>query len=732
MQQISNELKTELVQKLINHDLTVFDVASHYHINPPIIYLWLREQGQLYPESELVTPEVFNLSGQAHYVVTQSSIAAAVAAQASATAAAEASASNSAAPAPAPESSTSAESKATESVAAPEVAAPAEPAPEIAASAEPVPATSEVAVPVAETAPEASEVAAAPVAPTSVPFEVAAADTANSETMAFPIPKADKAELQDLNAELGLKSAPAQNEYAPAKTTKAHAAEPLPLAEEAEESDGEDDDFSGDDWNQIDLDKVDLELAPTQEPEVPETATASATAESADDEDEDEDSAFDAEFKAKLMQRLDRKEITVNAASDFYDIPQFMIYQWIAEHKAQQAQAAAAQEAAEQAAAQEAKTAAPAPAADAASDIQPDESQAVESQEGAESKVVRRGPMFVSGDRKIKLVALACAGTMPNSKIAAGFHVSMNLLSKVVSEAKEQGLMAWCTKQRALDQEHPAAAGVLERERQEEVPQVLFGKVKAFKLAAVDAVLNHGLSGPRAAQCFGLSLPELYSWTQQAKEQGFDSWAHSIGCSASDFAWVGYHPAASITEDAAVQETQATEAQYMHRGSMSISGDRKIKLVALVCAGTMPNAEIAAGFHVLQSSLTRCVNEAKKQGLLAWCTEQRKLDQEHPSATSLLERERQEEVPQVQLAKIKAFKLAAVDAVLRRDMGTMQVAQCFGFSYHSLYNWVQQAQAQGFELWARNMGCTDEDWAWVTGSQDPTTQEQTSDESSES
>ena len=69
MQQVSDALKAELVSKLVNHDLSVYEVAAQYHINPPTVYLWLREQGQLYHEAQRLTPEFLNLSGKAYYVV---------------------------------------------------------------------------------------------------------------------------------------------------------------------------------------------------------------------------------------------------------------------------------------------------------------------------------------------------------------------------------------------------------------------------------------------------------------------------------------------------------------------------------------------------------------------------------------------------------------------------------------------------------------------------------------
>ena len=82
MQQVSDALKAELVSKLVNHDLSVYEVAAQYHINPPTVYLWLREQGQLYHEAQRLTPEFLNLSGKAYYVVDHLETAASAALEA--------------------------------------------------------------------------------------------------------------------------------------------------------------------------------------------------------------------------------------------------------------------------------------------------------------------------------------------------------------------------------------------------------------------------------------------------------------------------------------------------------------------------------------------------------------------------------------------------------------------------------------------------------------------------
>lgn len=559
MQQVSDALKAELVSKLVNHDLSVYEVAAQYHINPPTVYLWLREQGQLYHEAQRLTPEFLNLSGKAYYVVDHLETAAPAAAAAPAPEAANvAQAESPAATAPdatatAPvEPSTAAVAESSSPAVHDAVASAAS---ETAVSQATVAAAQDAVASAALEAVVAEDTAAATVTPestdSSTPVSAPAEAVTPAATMAFPTPETKISVLEDLSSKLGVatltaseraaeEEAQAAVRAAQAQVDQAQAAEvkvpttqelaqaivpqplrgkPVPEEDEAEVVD----DCTTDNWGDVgNLDDMELEL-PASTAAAPE---AQAEEDEASEEDDDE---LTEEEKDELLSRIERHEVTVNFISDAYDIPQFIIYQWLKERELKRAQAQAEEEAKEREA-QEAAAAAEAAA----------RKEARAKASGADLVVKERDGrgMKVSGDRKIRIIALATTGLMSNAMLADSFHVSVSFVSVLLREVREEGLLPWCLSLRNLDKEYLGAADLIAREQKEKQPEVAFAQISAFKLAAVDAVLNRGLSVNKTATIFGLSGATLNYWIKKAKEQGLEAWAKGAGISEEDFVWL--------------------------------------------------------------------------------------------------------------------------------------------------------------------------------------------------
>lgn len=543
MQQVTDALKAELVSKLVNHDLSVYEVAAQYHINPPTVYLWLREQGQLYHEAQRLTPEFLNLSGKAYYVVDHIGTA-----------------TPSAAAAPAPEAAhaVSAEAPAEN---APDAAAavPAAPSPAVdSESSSPAAAQNTVAnvVPeatVVDTTSAAPESADVPSTESSAPASAPAEAVTPAATMAFPTPETNISVLEDLSSKLGVDALtaseraaeeeaqaavraaqaqvaqeqeqvaevkmPTTQELAQAIVPQPLRGKPVPEEDEAEVVD----DCTTDNWGDVgNLDDMELEL-PASTAAAPE---ALAEENEASEEDDDE---LTEEEKDELLSRIERQEVSVNTVSDAHDIPQFIIYQWLKERELKRAQAQAEEEAKEREA-QEAAAAAEAAA----------RKEARAKASGADLVVKERDGrgMKVSGDRKIRIIALATTGLMSNAMLAESFHVSVSFVSVLLREVREEGLLPWCLSLRNLDKEYLGAADLLAREQKEKQPEVAFAQISAFKLAAVDAVLNRGLSVNKTATIFGLSGATLTYWVKKAKELGLEAWAKGAGISEEDFVWL--------------------------------------------------------------------------------------------------------------------------------------------------------------------------------------------------
>lgn len=543
MQQVTDALKAELVSKLVNHDLSVYEVAAQYHINPPTVYLWLREQGQLYHEAQCLTPEFLNLSGKAYYVVDHIGTATPSAA---------------AAPAPAAANVAQTETPAATTADA-AVTAPAEPSPvAVPESSSPAAAQNTVAnaVPeatVVDTTSAAPESANVPSTESSAPASAPAEAVTPAATMAFPTPETNISVLEDLSSKLGVAALtaseraaeeeaqaavraaqaqvaqeqaqvaevkmPTTQELAQAIVPQPLRSKPVPEEDEAEVVD----DCTTDNWGDVgNLDDMELEL-PASTAAAPE---AQAEEDEASEEDDDE---LTEEEKDELLSRIERQEVSVNTVSDAHDIPQFIIYQWLKERELKRAQAQAEEEAQEREA-QEAAAAAEAAA----------RKEARAKASGADLVVKERDGrgMKVSGDRKIRIIALATTGLMSNAMLAESFHVSVSFVSVLLREVREEGLLPWCLSLRNLDKEYLGAADLLAREQKEKQPEVAFAQISAFKLAAVDAVLNRGLSVNKTATIFGLSGATLNYWIKKAKEQGLEAWAKGAGISEEDFVWL--------------------------------------------------------------------------------------------------------------------------------------------------------------------------------------------------
>ena len=535
MQQVSDALKAELVSKLVNHDLSVYEVAAQYHINPPTVYLWLREQGQLYHEAQCLTPEFLNLSGKAYYVVDHIGTATPSAA---------------AAPAPAAANVAQTETPAATTADA-AVTAPAEPSP-VAVPESSSPAVQNAVTSAASEAAMAQDTATAPESTeSSAPVSAPAEAVTPAATMAFPTPETNISVLEDLSSKLGVaaltaseraaeeeaqaavRAAQAQEAQAQATEVKvpttqelAQAIVPQPLRGKPvpEEDEAEVvDDCTTDNWGDVgNLDDMELEL-PASTAAAPE---AQAEEDEASEEDDDE---LTEEEKDELLSRIERQEVSVNTVSDAHDIPQFIIYQWLKERELKRAQAQAVEEAKEREA-QEAAAAAEAAA----------RKEARAKASGADLVVKERDGrgMKVSGDRKIRIIALATTGLMSNAMLAESFHVSVSFVSVLLREVREEGLLPWCLSLRNLDKEYLGAADLLAREQKEKQPEVAFAQISAFKLAAVDAVLNRGLSVNKTATIFGLSGATLTYWVKKAKELGLEAWAKGAGISEEDFVWL--------------------------------------------------------------------------------------------------------------------------------------------------------------------------------------------------
>ncbi len=137
----------------------------------------------------------------------------------------------------------------------------------------------------------------------------------------------------------------------------------------------------------------------------------------------------------------------------------------------------------------------------------------------------------------------------------------------------------------------------------------------------------------------------------------------------------------------------------------SLSGNRKILLIASYLALGRDAARAASHFGVAPQLVAQLLAEIKAQGLLAWCMVQRDSDLSSSRNQELLKAEAesggrlQRELEQLDLLQIDAFRLA-IGAALERHYFTLEaVAKLFHVPKSDVFNFQRKLRAQGYDKW---------------------------------
>lgn len=137
----------------------------------------------------------------------------------------------------------------------------------------------------------------------------------------------------------------------------------------------------------------------------------------------------------------------------------------------------------------------------------------------------------------------------------------------------------------------------------------------------------------------------------------------------------------------------------------SLSGNRRILLIASYLNGGRDAARTAQRFGVAPQLVAQLLAEIKAQGLIAWCMAQRASDLSSSRNQELLQAEAesggrlQQELEQLNLFHIDAFRLASGAALERHYFTLEAVAKLFHVPKSDVFNFQRKLRAQGYDKW---------------------------------
>ena len=280
------------------------------------------------------------------------------------------------------------------------------------------------------------------------------------------------------------------------------------------------------------------------------------------------------------------------------------------------------------------------------------------------------GLLKISGRRRIDLLAAWLSGGFTQSDLAQAAGTSLGPIKNMISSIKEKGLYEWCQIQRLIDQHHSGAARILSAEQQHPLNPVMMidrATLPQFKEAALDAVRHHGATVEEAAQVLGLEPKQIQAWLTDAEVE----------------------PQANNGAKSAAAASVVTLPD-------ELSGAQRINLLIelLLCEQAAVSCEGVCRTYQLSADVAAALLRAvEAEGLFNWCEAQRQRDENQPL---------KQQVTVHDGGVVDAFKVAAVEAVLKHGRSVATVAQILSLKRSELAVWSSSAMVQSFDQWVQN------------------------------
>ena len=280
------------------------------------------------------------------------------------------------------------------------------------------------------------------------------------------------------------------------------------------------------------------------------------------------------------------------------------------------------------------------------------------------------GLLKISGRRRIDLLAAWLSGGFTQSDLAQAAGTSLGPIKNMISSIKEKGLYEWCQIQRLIDQHHSGAARILSAEQQHPLNPVMMidrATLPQFKEAALDAVRHHGATVEEAAQVLGLEPKQIQAWLTDAEVE----------------------PQANNGAKSAAAASVVTLPD-------ELSGAQRINLLIelLLCEQAAVSCEGVCRTYQLSADVAAALLRAvEAEGLFNWCEAQRQRDENQPLKLQVTVHDG---------GVVDAFKVAAVEAVLKHGRSVATVAQILSLKRSELAVWSSSAMVQSFDQWVQN------------------------------
>ncbi|HIV55849.1 MAG TPA: hypothetical protein H9898_08700 [Candidatus Anaerobiospirillum stercoravium] len=280
------------------------------------------------------------------------------------------------------------------------------------------------------------------------------------------------------------------------------------------------------------------------------------------------------------------------------------------------------------------------------------------------------GLLKISGRRRIDLLAAWLSGGFTQSDLAQAAGTSLGPIKNMISSIKEKGLYEWCQIQRLIDQHHSGAARILSAEQQHPLEPVMMidrATLPQFKEAALDAVRHHGATVEEAGQVLGLEPKQIQAWLADAEVE----------------------PQANTGAESAAAASVVTLPD-------ELSGAQRINLLIelLLCEQAAVSYEGVCRTYQLSADVAAALLRAvEAEGLFNWCEAQRQRDENQPLKMQVTVHDG---------GVVDAFKVAAVEAVLKHGRSVATVAQILSLKRSELAVWSSSAMVQSFDQWVQN------------------------------
>ncbi len=301
------------------------------------------------------------------------------------------------------------------------------------------------------------------------------------------------------------------------------------------------------------------------------------------------------------------------------------------------------------------------------------------------------GPLLLN-ERQTFLVVASALGGVPYDDIAQAFKVNPETIEQLRLQALRQGLIYWCLHpQERVVAPSTAPKPISKRGRPRRPPQVNCALVPEVVLAAVTVVNDRQLGVNEAADLFNLAPTFLTAECLKLKTMGFEAWSAQVRAISAE-------PKEILQYRRPRQKIPGRKAPNPP-GRALLSHQRRLAIFGTYMGKIMSMTQLAEANERTIQNIAHIIAQAKEDGLIAWCLQERTLAQGAKLSPAVVKFEQEHPLTEPNLATIPELMRAAVVAVTLQHMELEQVAFALGCDPSLVESWIQAANEQGIHPW---------------------------------